>query len=207
MNEHPSPALQEMPRHVRIGFLLDLYGPLLTQRQREFVLLHYNEDQSFGEIAKTYGVSRQAVHDAVKHAERSLDEYESKLRLMERGIPRLLQRLETEPLPEDSGPDAAEDGAQSALEASAEAIELDFRAAAPGTAGGARAAQPSSPGQAERGDPERLRRLAEGLREIRRRIHRSGGIIYDAEGLAAEVGRLLADVEDGLGGAGRPAAE
>ena len=71
----------ELDRAVRVGQLLDLYGPLLTERQREFVTLHYLQDLSFGEIAREYGISRQAIHDAVKHAEQSLQEYDEKLRL------------------------------------------------------------------------------------------------------------------------------
>lgn len=77
-NEQPG---GELDRAVRVGQLLDLYGPLLTDRQREFVTLHYLEDLSFGEIAKEFGISRQAVHDAVKHAENSLQDYDEKLRL------------------------------------------------------------------------------------------------------------------------------
>lgn len=61
--------------------MLDLYGPLLTERQLQFIRLHYEEDLSFGEIAKEYQVSRQAVHDAVKHAEQALEEYDAKLKL------------------------------------------------------------------------------------------------------------------------------
>lgn len=60
---------------------MDLYGPLLTERQRDFVRLHYDEDLSFGEIAREFGISRQAVHDAVKHAERALESYDRKLGL------------------------------------------------------------------------------------------------------------------------------
>lgn len=75
-------------RAVRMGQLIDLYGPLLTDRQREFVMLHYVDDMSFGEIAKDYGISRQAIHDAVKHAEQALEEYDSKLRFS----PELLKR-------------------------------------------------------------------------------------------------------------------
>ena len=75
-------------RAVRMGQLIDLYGPLLTDRQREFVMLHYVDDMSFGEIAKEYGISRQAIHDAVKHAEQALEEYDSKLRFS----PEMLKR-------------------------------------------------------------------------------------------------------------------
>jgi len=68
-------------RHVMVGQLLDRYGPLLTDRQREFVRLHYCEDMSFGEIGKLNEVSRQAVHDAVRHAIAAMENYEEKLGL------------------------------------------------------------------------------------------------------------------------------
>lgn len=77
-----------LDRVVRIGILMDLYGGLLTERQRRYVQMHFNEDLSFGEIARTHNVSRQAIHDAVKHAEKALESYESKLGLMARGITR-----------------------------------------------------------------------------------------------------------------------
>jgi len=71
-------------RTVRIGRLLDIYGPLLTERQREFVRLHHDEDMSFGEIARQFGISRQAVHDAVRQAEAAMERYESGLHLISR---------------------------------------------------------------------------------------------------------------------------
>jgi predicted DNA-binding protein YlxM (UPF0122 family) len=70
---------------VRIGHLMDAYGSLLTDKQQKFMRLHYEEDLSFGEVARDFGVSRQAIHDAVKHAERSLEEYEARLGLLRRG--------------------------------------------------------------------------------------------------------------------------
>ena len=89
-----------MPRRVRIGLLLDLYGSLLTEKQREFVRLHYDEDQTYGEIAQSYQVSRQAIHDAVKHAERSLQNYEDRLKFLERGMPKIREAVGRSPLPE-----------------------------------------------------------------------------------------------------------
>lgn len=71
-------------RRNRLNQLLDLYGELLTERQREFMELHYAEDLSFGEIGEQFGISRQAIHDAVKHAEESLETYEAKLHFLER---------------------------------------------------------------------------------------------------------------------------
>jgi predicted DNA-binding protein YlxM (UPF0122 family) len=71
-----------LAKKVRIGQLLELYGVLLTDRQREFVRLHHDEDMSFGEIAREYDVSRQAVHDAVRHAESAMEHYEAGLGLL-----------------------------------------------------------------------------------------------------------------------------
>lgn len=66
----------------RMSMLLDTYGPLLTDKQRRFMTLHYEQDLSFGEIAAQHGVSRQAIHDSVKHAEATLEDLESKLLLV-----------------------------------------------------------------------------------------------------------------------------
>ena len=69
-------------RILRITMLMDIYGALLTEKQRKFMNLHYEKDLSFGEIACEYRVSRQAVHDAVKRAEASLENYEQYLGLL-----------------------------------------------------------------------------------------------------------------------------
>ena len=52
----------------RMTMLLDFYGEILTQRQREFFDLYYNEDLSLAEIAENYGISRQGVRDAIVRA-------------------------------------------------------------------------------------------------------------------------------------------
>jgi predicted DNA-binding protein YlxM (UPF0122 family) len=75
---------ERLARTVRIGRLLEIYGALLTERQREFVRFHYHEDLSFGEIARDHGVSRQAVHDAVRQAEAAMEHYEAGLGLLAR---------------------------------------------------------------------------------------------------------------------------
>lgn len=64
--------------------MLETYGGLLTERQKEFVRLHCHEDLSFGEIAREYRVSRQAVHDAVRQAEAAMEHYEAELGLLGR---------------------------------------------------------------------------------------------------------------------------
>lgn len=52
--------------------LLDFYGPLLTDRQRELMALRTEEDLSLSEIAQTLHVSRQAVSDGLRSAESHL---------------------------------------------------------------------------------------------------------------------------------------
>lgn len=66
----------------RANQMLDVYGALLTPRQRELLRRYYQEDLSLGEIAEQARVSRQAVHDALRRATASLDRFESALGLV-----------------------------------------------------------------------------------------------------------------------------
>lgn len=67
-----------------INLLNDFYGQLLTRRQQDFMELYYGQNLSLGEIAGEFKVTRQAVHDTLKRAEQLLNEYESKLGLVEK---------------------------------------------------------------------------------------------------------------------------
>lgn len=60
----------------------DIYGQLLTKRQREVMQLYHEENLSLAEIAEEFGISRQGVHDSLKNAEKALKEYEDKLGLV-----------------------------------------------------------------------------------------------------------------------------
>ena len=57
---------------------------LLTEKQGEMMRLRVEEDLSLSEIAESFGVSRQAVHDALRKAEKTLTDMEGKLRLVEK---------------------------------------------------------------------------------------------------------------------------
>ncbi len=67
-----------------IGALLDVYGGLLTDRQRDFLDLYFNEDLSYGEIAEAEDISRQAVHDTIQHGKKALLHFEEHLGLLAR---------------------------------------------------------------------------------------------------------------------------
>ena len=62
---------------VEMTLLLDYYGELLTERQRQCFDLRYNQDLSMGEIAEL-GVSRQGVFDNLSRAEQRLRNMEEK---------------------------------------------------------------------------------------------------------------------------------
>ena len=66
------------------SMLLDFYGELLTDKQRECFDLHYNEDLSLSEIAEQSGISRQGVWDNIRRAEAALKDVEAKTGLIRR---------------------------------------------------------------------------------------------------------------------------
>ena len=68
----------------RMSMLFDFYGDLLTDRQKEFYDLYYNEDLSLAEIAENYGISRQGVRDVIVRAEAAMTEIEDKTHIIRR---------------------------------------------------------------------------------------------------------------------------
>ncbi len=66
------------------SMLLDFYGELLTEKQRECYDLHFNEDLSLSEIAEQSGISRQGVWDNIRRAESALRQIEEKTGLIRR---------------------------------------------------------------------------------------------------------------------------
>jgi predicted DNA-binding protein YlxM (UPF0122 family) len=77
-----------MEDRVEISLLMDLYTPLLTEKQCNIMELYYNEDLSLAEIAEINKTSRQAIHDLIKRCYRLLVSYESKLNLLQKSINR-----------------------------------------------------------------------------------------------------------------------
>ena len=73
-----------MESRFELIWLLDFYGPLLTEHRRELMRLYCEEDLSLAEIAEQMQITRQGVNDAVQKARRQLIEFENKLGLAER---------------------------------------------------------------------------------------------------------------------------
>ncbi len=59
--------------------LLDHYGAMLTDRQRDIVTYYYFDDLSLAEIAENEGITRQAVRDIIKRSLQQLGDMEAKL--------------------------------------------------------------------------------------------------------------------------------
>ena len=66
------------------AILFDFYGELLTEKQREYIDLHYNEDLSLAEIAEQTGISRQGVWDMIRRGEEAMEDVEKKTGLIKR---------------------------------------------------------------------------------------------------------------------------
>lgn len=61
-----------------ISLLLDFYGELLTEKQKNALEMYYNMDLSLAEIAENIGVTRQCVRDFIKKGEAHLIAFEGK---------------------------------------------------------------------------------------------------------------------------------
>lgn len=68
-----------MPKNLQISYLLDFYGDVLTDKQRDVMEQYYNDDLSLAEIAENFGISRQGVRDSIKRGEATLLELEDKI--------------------------------------------------------------------------------------------------------------------------------
>lgn len=66
------------------AMLYDFYGELLKDNQKEVFEDYVLDNLSLSEIAQERNISRQAVHDMIKRADKILNEYEHKLHLVEK---------------------------------------------------------------------------------------------------------------------------
>ena len=68
-----------LDKTLKVSRLLQIYGGLLTDKQREILDMYYNCDMSLAEVGEELGISRQGVRDAVTRAVASLVEMEDKV--------------------------------------------------------------------------------------------------------------------------------
>ena len=73
-----------MEKNIRISILCDIYGSLLTDKQKDVLDLYYNDNLSLSEIAEEINITRQAVRDSIVKAEKKLYCFEENLGLMEK---------------------------------------------------------------------------------------------------------------------------
>ena len=73
-----------MERIAKQAMLYDFYGELLTEHQKKIYEDVVYNDFSLSEIAEENGISRQGVHDLIRRCDKTLQEYENKLHLVER---------------------------------------------------------------------------------------------------------------------------
>lgn len=71
-------------KDLSVSLLMDFYGEILTEKQREVIRLYYDDDLSLAEIAQQAGITRQGVRDSIKRGEQTLREMEEKLGLVGR---------------------------------------------------------------------------------------------------------------------------
>jgi len=113
--------MADMNERVELNYLLDFYGPLLTEHRQEVLRLYCEEDLTQQEIADQLSITRQGVFDSLAKSKRQLNSYEAKLGLVQRHleqtktVERCLRLLEgVKALP---GNDAALQEARNALAA------------------------------------------------------------------------------------------
>lgn len=90
----------DLNEFVEYAALYDIYGSLLTEKQREIFEMYYMKNLSVVEIAREKNITRQGVYDTINSAQKQLKNYEKKLKFIKlqkekvSNIKKLLQRLD-----------------------------------------------------------------------------------------------------------------
>jgi len=80
MSRISSARIAKNENRQRLKELMERYGNLLTEKQAAMVRAYAVKGLSFSDVARECNVSRQAVHESVRSAERVLTEYDDKLK-------------------------------------------------------------------------------------------------------------------------------
>ena len=71
---------------IELSQLFDLYGNMLTDKQKDAFDLYYNQDLSLSEIAELMSITRQGVRDLIVRGEATINELETKLSLFKKSV-------------------------------------------------------------------------------------------------------------------------
>lgn len=80
-----------MKELVYYTMLYDIYGSLLTYKQKEYFEDYYFKNLSLSELATKYNISRNAIHKQLKETIKRLENYEDNLRLAKKN--EMLERI------------------------------------------------------------------------------------------------------------------
>lgn len=70
-----------MEELVYYTMLYDIYGSLLTEKQKDYFEEYYFKNLSLSELANKYNISRNAIHKQIKETIKRLENYEDNLHL------------------------------------------------------------------------------------------------------------------------------
>ena len=90
--------MEKLEKTIKYNDLLRIYGPLLSETQREIATSYFEFDLSISEIADEKKISRAAVEDAIKKSISKLDQLESSLHVLEnnKNIEKIIKDLDDE---------------------------------------------------------------------------------------------------------------
>lgn len=114
-------AKNVMDENVRLAYLYDIYGELLSEHQRKIFEAARFDDLSFSEIAENFAISRQAGHDVYKRTVQKLEHYEERLKQLAkymeiRGLAEQIRKLADQGM-EEGTTDADGSGGESGVPA------------------------------------------------------------------------------------------
>lgn len=78
-----------MDKSIEMTILYDIYGKLLTTKQKDIFEQYYIYNLSLREIAENKKISYQAVRDSIKTSENMLENFESNI-----GMKNLVRKIE-----------------------------------------------------------------------------------------------------------------
>ena len=73
-----------MENFVKLNNLYDIYKELLTQKQKDYFEDYYQNNLTLSEIAENNQVSRNAIHKQLKEVVKLLENYEEKLKILDK---------------------------------------------------------------------------------------------------------------------------